>query len=185
MSGSGSRYWWIAGLLLCLPLAACDDSAPEKSAGGKSATAPRKPQVTDNMVAAVSSGKTATAVGVYFTLGAAPALDTALPVDVAILPHQDFSSLQARFKTQGDGLTLVSGQSFPPTANAKAEKALEHKLVLMPKKEGIYMVIASLETEGSEGSMSRIFSIPVIVAPPAPAAAEPAAATPEPAPTTH
>jgi hypothetical protein len=185
MSGSGSRCWWIVGLLLCLPLAACDDSAPEKSTDGKSVAAPRKPQVTDNMVAAVSSGKTATAVGVYFTLGAAPTLDTALPIDVAILPHQEFTTLQARFQTQGDGLTLMSGDSFPSTANAKAETALEHKLVLMPKKEGVYMVIANLETEGKEGSVSRIFSIPVIVAPPAPAAAEPAAATPEPAPTTH
>jgi hypothetical protein len=45
--------------------------------------------------------------------------------------------------------------------------------VLMPQKAGVYMVTANLETLGTEGMVSRIFSIPVIVAP----AAAPAPAT--------
>jgi hypothetical protein len=180
MAGSGSRLWWIVALLACVPLAACDDSAPEK--GAKSTTtAPKKRTVADDMVAAVSAGKAATAVNVYFTLGNAPTIDTALPVDVAVLPHLDFTSLQARFSTQGDGLLVVSGDVIQPVADARAETPLEHKLVLMPKKEGVYMVTVILDTEGSDGSVSRIFSIPVIVTPPggaAPAAPVPPAAPP-------
>lgn len=174
MAGTGSRYGWIVALLVVSLLTACDASAPEKPAGEKGAgPAPRKRStVADNMVAAVAAGKSATAVGVYFTLGNAPTVDTALPVDLAILPHQDFASLQARFSSQSDGLVLVSGDSIQPVTNASAETALEHKLVLMPKKDGVYMVTAILETEGSDGSMSRIFYIPVIVTPPGRAATE-------------
>jgi hypothetical protein len=136
------------------------------------------------MVAAVSAGKSSTVVGVYFVLGNVPAVDTALPIDVTIVPHQDFVSLQARFYTQGDGLTLVSGDLLPPSTNAKSESPFEHKLVLMPRKEGVYMVSVNLETEGTEGSVSRIFSIPVIVAPAVTAAPAAPTATP-PAPATN
>jgi hypothetical protein len=174
MAGSGSRLWWIVAFFACVPLMACSDPAPEQSGTKSSASgAAKKRTVADDMVAAVSVGKASTAVNVYFTLGNVPTVDTALPVDVAILPHLEFTSLQARFSTQGDGLTLVSGDVVAPVTNAKPEAPLEHKLVLMPKKEGVYMVTVVLDTEGSDGSVSRIFSIPVIVA--APAAAAPAA----------
>lgn len=187
MSGTGSRCGWIVGLLVCLSLAACGDPAPEKSAGAKAApkaAGPARAKVDDNMVAAVPAGKSSTAVGVYFTLGNAPAIDSALPVDVAIIPHEDFVSVQARFNTQGDGLTLVSGDLLQPVANVKAESTLEHKVVLMPRKEGVYMVTVNLETESNTGSVSRIFSIPVIVAPPG-GAAESAPAAPPPTPATN
>lgn len=177
MIGSGSRLGWIAAIFACAPLLGCGDSAPEKAAS-KPAAAAKKRTVADNMVAAVSAGKSATAVNVYFTLGNAPTIDRALPVDVAILPHLDFVSLQARFSTPNDGLTLVSGDVIEPVTNPKAETALEHKLVLMPKKEGVYMVTVILDTEGADGSISRIFSIPVIVTPPGAAAAEAPATAP-------
>lgn len=185
MTGIGFRHGWIVALLVVLPLAACGDSAPEKSADAKTATtAPKKAKLNDNMVAAVSAGKSSTVVGVYFALGNAPTIGTALPIDVAIVPHQDFTSLQARFYTQGDGLTLVSGDLLPPSTNARSETPLDHKMVLMPRKEGVYMVSVNLETEGTEGSVSRIFSIPVIVAPAVTAAPAAPAATP-PAPATN
>jgi len=179
MTVTGSRHGWIVALAVALALAACGDSAPEKSSAPKSTAAtPKKAQLNDNMVAAVSAGKSSTVVGVYFVLGNAPAVDTALPIDVTIVPHQDFVSLQARFYSQGDGLTLVSGDLLPPVTNAMSEKTLDHKLVLMPRKEGVYMVTVNLETEGTEGSVSRIFSIPVIVAPAGGAAPEAPAPNP-------
>jgi len=167
-SATVARHWWIAAACCCLLLAACGRDAPEKSAAGKpknAAAAPRAASVTDNMVAAVSAGKSATVVGVYFTLGAAPTVGTALPIDVAILPHVDFISLRARFDSPGGGLALVSGDNLAPLSDLKAEKAIEQKLVFMPQKPGVYMVTANVETDGSEGTVSRIFSIPVIVAP--------------------
>ena len=176
MTGSAVRHGWIVAFSVCALLAACGDDAPEKPADGKSPVTAAKPKgqkVTDTMVAAVSAGKSSAAVGVYFTLGNSPTVDTALPVDIAILPHQDFSSLRARFDAPGGGLTLLSGDNLEPIENLEAEAPLVHKLVLMPQKPGVYMVTANLETLGTEGMVSRIFSIPVIVAP----AAAPAATT--------
>jgi hypothetical protein len=185
MTGSALRHGWIVASAVCALLAGCGDDAPEKPVDGKSpaiAATPKGQNVTANMVAAVSAGKSSAAVGVYFTLGNSPKVDAALPVDIAILPHQEFSSLSARFDAPGDGLTLVSGDNLEPIENLKAEAPLVHKLVLMPKKAGVYMVTANLETQGADGMVSRIFSIPVIVAPAASAAAEPApAAAPAPA----
>lgn len=176
---------WIVALTAGLALAACGDDAPEKPAGpAKTApAAPKKAVVGDEMVAAVSAGKSATAIGVYFELGDVPTIDAALPVDIVIVPHQDFTSLQARVLLQGEGLTLVSGDLLQPISDVKAETSIPHKLVLMPRKEGVYMVTVNLDTQASEGSVSRIFSIPVIVAAaggastPAPAATPPAPAT--------
>jgi hypothetical protein len=179
MMGTGSRLGWIVALLVGLPLAACHDSAPDKPADTKTtAVPPKKAKVNDDMVAAVSAGKSSTVVGVYFTLGSVPTIDSALPIAIAIVPHQDFTGLQARFSTQGDGLRLMSGDLLERVANVEAESSLEHKLVLMPKKEGVYMVSVNLETEDSAGSVSRIFSIPVIVTPADGAAQEGHASTP-------
>jgi hypothetical protein len=47
----------------------------------------------------------------------------------------------------------------------------------MPARDGVYMITVNVDTEGKEGIVSRIFSIPVIVAP----AAAPAAPNPAPA----
>ncbi len=176
MAGSAVRHGWIVAFSVCALLAACGDDAPEKRADGKSPATAAKPKgqkVTDTRVAAVSAGKSSAAVGVYFMLGNSPTVATALPVDIAILPHQDYSSLRARFDSPGGGLTVVSGDNLEPIENLKAEEPLVHKLVLMPQKAGVYMVTANLETLGTEGMVSRIFSIPVIVAP----AAAPAPAT--------
>jgi hypothetical protein len=110
-----------------------------------------------------------------------------LPVDIVIVPHQEFSSVAVHFFGQ-DGLTLVSGDSLGPVSEVQPEKPIKHQLVLMPVKEGIYMVNATVETIGGDGTVSRIYSIPVLVsAPPPPAAATPAPATaPAPAtPSTH
>jgi len=187
MTGSAVRHGWIVAFSVCALLAACGDDAPEKPADGKSAANAHRSKgqkVTDNMVAAVSAGKSSAAVGVYFMLGNSPTVATALPVDIAILPHQEFSSLRARFDAPGGGLTLISGDNIEPVENLEAEEPLVHKLVLMPQKDGVYMVTANLETMGTEGMVSRVFSIPVIVAPAGGAAAEAAPAA-EPAPATN
>jgi hypothetical protein len=181
MNGTGARHGWIVAICAGAMLSACGDPEPAPSSEAKAAAAaPAKARrVTDNMVAAAAAGKSAAAVGVYFTLGNAPTVNTALPVEVAILPHQDFSTLRARFDSPGGGLTLMSGDLVGPIENVKAEAPLEHKLVLMPQKDGVFVVTANLETAGTEGMVSRIFSIPVIVAP---AEAAPAETPPPPAP---
>jgi hypothetical protein len=180
MIGSAARHGWIVAFSVGVLLAACGDDAPEKPKDTKPAVGAANAKargVTDNMVAAVAAGKSSAIVGVYFMLGNSPQVDTALPVDIAILPHRDFSSVRALFDVSGGGLTLISGDAFEPIENAKAESPLAHKLVLMPQQAGVYVVTVNLETVGAEGTVSRVFSIPVIVAPAAGAAAESAPGT--------
>jgi hypothetical protein len=132
------------------------------------------------MVAAVSAGKASNVIGLHFSLGASPTVNTPLPVKVAIVPHRKFSSIRVHFESQ-DGLAAASGDNFGPVTNPEAETALSHDLILLPSREGMFVVTSSVETESEDGNVTRIFSIPVIVAA-AVAAAPPAAPAPAPEP---
>jgi hypothetical protein len=150
-------------------LSACDKSPSDDSAGPSSGVAkPAKskaPGLAENMVMAVSAGKGAAVVSVHFALGKLPAVNEALPVDIVLVPHQEFSSLRAHFDSR-DGLALTTGSDFGPESTPSVEKPLTHQLILLPSREGMSMLSVSVETESaSEGTVTRIYSIPVIVSP--------------------
>jgi hypothetical protein len=155
-----------ATLAGCTLLAACDNSGNQADANK---TAPSKPKaskpasITDQMVAAVSTTRSATVIGVYFSLGKTPVVREALPVDIVLVPHEKMSKVVGHFDGQ-DGIAVVSGEAMEPKTDVEPESNLKHQLVLMPMAEGVFMINASIETEGSEGTVSRVFSIPVIVA---------------------
>lgn len=183
MFTTGARAFVFAAVICGGMLAACDDS-PEQSDTTTTAAKPRAPAkiagLEPDMVAAVSAGKTAATLSVHFAVRAVPAVDHPLPVDIAIVPHRDFTSLRAHFESR-DGLPMTSGEVFGPRGDSPKEKALTHELVLQPAKEGLFMIMAIVETEGEDGTVTRVFSIPVIVSPPEPTAAPAPAATPAPA----
>jgi len=155
----------LAGLVV---LAGCGDPPPEQSATPATTGTQAKPQkaaqLAGEMVAAVSAGKNATAVGVHFALGTPPTVAVPLPVEIAIVPHQKFATVSAHFESH-DGLALATGEDFGPVNDVGAEKVLTHQLVLLPSKEGMFMVTASVDTVSDDGNVVRIFSIPVIVGP--------------------
>jgi hypothetical protein len=173
-----SRYSFVAVVAGVGLLAACDDSAkaPDATAPVVS-TMPAKPKAEGlpaNMVSAVSAGKSSAAIGMHFALGAKPEVNKALPVEIAIVPHQEFDSVRAHFESQ-DGLSVSVGEEYGPLSSPAAERALKHQLVLLPTREGVFVIAASVDTIDSAGNITRVFSIPVVVSP---AASEPA--TPEP-----
>ena len=185
MNGSRAVVALIVLFAGCASLMACDDSAPEgesKAASPAAAKGPKLAQPAENMVAAVPAGKSAKFIGVHFSLGSAPRVSQALPVEIAIIPHESFTLLGASFEVP-DGLTLISGEVLPPTKDAGAEEPIKHQLAVMPARVGVFVITATVETEGAEGTVSRVFSIPVIVAPPAAAGAAtaPSAAVDSPA----
>lgn len=171
------------GLLTCVFAAGCDD-APEPKTNPGTTTATAKPagsntaQLPANMVAAVSAGRSASMIGLHFALEDVPAVGKPLPVAIAIVPHQNFASVRALFEAP-DAVVLATGNQFPPQAAVKAETVLTHKILLQPKQEGVFLVTAAVETEGEDGTVTRIYSIPVIVHA---AAADAAAPAPAPAP---
>lgn len=163
-------------------LNACGDAPPEEqqssTSADKKAPPPKMANVAGDMVAAVSAGKAASAISIHFALRASPIVNKALPVDVAIVPHRKFSLVRVHFEGT-EGLAATAGEDFEPKAGIESETALTHQLVLLPTREGMFMVTASVETEGEDGNITRIYSIPVIVAA---AAAEIPPAEPAPAP---
>jgi hypothetical protein len=180
MMPTGCRSHSFIGLSVAcaavLLLAACDDAPTEQPT--QSATKPVKsPELAlpPEFVAAVSAGRNSSVISVHFVLRNSPTVNQALPVDIAIVPHQLFTSVRAHFDSR-DGLIVATGNELTTQTDPKPEKPIEHELVLMPDKDGVFMVSAIVETEGLDGTISRVFSIPVIVAPPAVAA--PAAAAP-------
>jgi hypothetical protein len=170
-------------------LAGCGDPPPEPtttpSSAATPAAGPKSAQLSSKMVSAVSASKNSTAISVHFSLESTPSVSQPLPVEIVIVPHQEFETVRAHFESQ-EGLSLPTGADFGPASDVDPEKPLSHQLVLLPGKEGMFMVTVSVDTVGSEGNIVRIFSIPVIVgsaqpaSAPAPAPSE--APKPQPAP---
>jgi len=182
MSSLRVRAAVVVALASGVLLAACghssDDAPPPTAAPVATTPKPAKAKLADQMVAAVSQAKNATAVGVHFMLGGTPTVNQDVPLEIAIVPHEKFVSLRMNLAGH-EGITVLSGDAFGPKSNVEPEKAFMHEVVLHPTSEGVFTLAATVETEGSDGLVSRDYSIPVIVSPvAAPAAATPPAATP-------
>lgn len=163
---------------------ACNDPPPPQPASG--ATGSGKPaskpeaQVPPNMVSAVSASKTAALISVHFRLETPPVVGKPLGVEIAVIPHRAFNTLHALFETP-DSVILAMGERFDAPGAVKAETVLTHKLVVQPTQEGVFLITAAVESESEEGTITRIYSIPVIVYGEIPAR-KPAASPPDPAP---
>src|SRR5688572_24683981 len=104
-----------AALICTCVLVACDDAPPEPKGGApvvnKVDSPPKVASIGKDMVAAVSSGKSSNFISVHFALRESPTVNKALAVDVAIVPHREFSSVSVHFNSQ-DGLVTTSGDIF-------------------------------------------------------------------------
>jgi len=176
MSRTGFHALLLAVASACVLLTACGSSEPDPAATSAvpKPAVPKNPKLGDKYVAAVSHSKSADALGVHFSLGAIPQAGQVLPIDIAIVPNLKFAAVRAHFYVQ-EGITLISGDTLEPQSNVEPGKQIGHPLVLKPTAEGVFMISVTVETEGADGSVSRVFSIPIIVsAPPAEAPAVPA-----------
>src|SRR5262245_31790458 len=151
MSSSKRAPFAVLALVCAALLAACDD-APEQST-----TAPSTPQAASKvaglppeMVAAVSAGKSASVISVHFALRGLPSVAKPLPVDIAIVPHVPFESVRVVFEAR-DGLTLSeAGKSVGPVLNPSPEKSITHHVDVQPMRDGVFVISATVETEGAE-----------------------------------
>jgi hypothetical protein len=161
---------------------ACDDAPAPKAPASTATPAPAKSKLAElppHMVAAVSSGRTAEAISVHFALEAAPAIGKELPVTVAIVPHRPFASIRALF--QGPESLGMSSNHFEQRKDVGSEVVFTHRFTLQPTEEGVFLITAAVDTEGEDGQLTRIYSIPIIIhsaATPAKPAGNPSPATP-------
>jgi hypothetical protein len=177
------RGFFAIALVALVMLAACGESpsdAGQAASASNKPVAPKADGLPPEMVAAVSASNTSSVISVHFALGATPVVNQPLPVEIAVVPHQEFASLLAHFDAQG-GLAVTVGGTLDAVTSIAPEKPIRHQLVLLPREAGVFMVTAVIDSQGQEGNMTRVFSIPVIVAaqapPPASDPPKPAAAT--------
>jgi hypothetical protein len=164
---SSRRILAVSASALFAALAGCGDPAPEQSTSSTSVTPAKKPKteaLPSEMVAAVAAGKSSTAISVHFALASPPTVASPLPVKIAIVPHEPFATVRVHFESH-EGLTMPEGEDFGPVNDVQPEKTLSHQLMLLPAREGMFMVTAAVDTLGEEGNVIRIFSIPVVVGP--------------------
>jgi hypothetical protein len=161
----------MAVAVLLLGLYGCGSSKDSKDAdAGKTAASAGKKHVTtpgslalEDMVAAVSAGKGGPPVGLKFELRAPPQVGQPLEMDVAILPDaQSIERINARF-SGSDGLELVDGGDLAAVDKPALGTVIRHVVRVLPKQDGIYTVTAAVSVDLASDSITRTFTIPVIV----------------------
>jgi hypothetical protein len=155
---------------LLLGLHGCGSSKDSNAATGKTSANVGKKHVTDpgklapeDMVAAVSAGKGGPPVGLKFELRSPPQAGQALDMDLVILPDaQSIERIIAKFQGS-DGLDLVEGGDLAAVDKPAQGSVIRHVVRVLPKQDGIYTVTAAVSVDLPSDSITRTFTIPVIV----------------------
>jgi hypothetical protein len=117
----------------------------------------------EDMVAAVSAGKGGPPVGLKFELRASPQAGQPLELDFAILPDaQSIERINARFQGS-DGLDLVDGGDLAAVDKPAQGSIIRHVVRVLPKQDGIFTVTAAVSVDLASDSITRTFTIPIIV----------------------
>ena len=165
-----SRVGWavaVAGLLL--GLCACGSSSKSADAAHSKQTSTNK-RVTDpssrppeDMVAAVSVGKGGPPVGLKFELRSSPQAGQLVDLDLAVIPDAAaIERIDGRFDG-GDNLSLVEGGDLGAVEKPAQGSVIRHVVRLLPKQDGIFTVTAAVTVTLANDSITRTFTIPVVV----------------------
>jgi hypothetical protein len=127
-------------------------------------------QVTDpsarppeDMVAAVSVGKGGPPVGLKFELRAPPEAGQAVDLDIVVLPDAPaIERIDGRFDG-GESLSLVEGGDLGSVDKPAQGSIIRHVVRLLPKQDGIFTVTAAVTVTLATDSITRTFTIPVVV----------------------
>ena len=167
-----TRISWAVWLLLgiALALAGCGSSSSQAGATGSgkkkvvhARTLEPGNRSPDDMVSAVTAGKAGPPVSLKFELRQPPKPGEALDVDVAVLPDAPaINRIYGRFQA-GEGLDLVDGGQLGQVDKPAAGSIIRHLVRILPKQDGIYTLTATISVDQGDDSMTRVFSIPVIV----------------------
>jgi hypothetical protein len=166
-----SRAGWavgVAGLLLvlygCGSSSGSSDAAHSKEKGAASQRvsdpSTRSPQ---DMIAAVSVGKGGPPVGLKFELRSKPEAGQPLDLDFVVLPDApEIERIDARFDG-GENLALVDGETLAAVQKPALGSVIRHLVRLLPKQDGIFTVTAAVTVTLANDSITRTFTIPIVV----------------------
>jgi hypothetical protein len=167
-----------AGLLcvVSVSLFGCNWAGSE-GATSASGVAARKPSAADSdMVAAVSTTRSAGVVELRFAVAKRPKVGEPVEIEFSITPSVPLDGLFARFQVT-EGLQLVAGGETEHLEDAPGGVSVGHKVTVLPEADGIFYITAVVLADSETESVARTFTIPLIAgqgfveSPAAPAAA--------------
>jgi len=165
-----SRVGWavaVAGLLL--GLCACGsssksaDAAHSKQSSTNKRVADPSTRAPEDMVAAVSVGKGGPPVGLKFELRSSPQAGQLVDLDLVVIPDAAaIERIDGRFDG-GENLSLVEGGDLGAIEKPAQGSVIRHVVRLLPKQDGIFTVTAAVTVTLANDSITRTFTIPVVV----------------------
>jgi len=115
------------------------------------------------MVSAVSAGKGGPPVEMKFELRGTPQAGQPMDVDIVVLPDAPaISRLYGQFKG-GEGIDVVEGGELAAVDKPAQGTVIRHVVRVVPKEDGIFTLSAAVSVELADDSVTRTFTIPVIV----------------------
>lgn len=158
------RNWLVPMLLL---VAGCSGQQQPAATSGRApaAAAVKAGSVqADDLVAAVTTARSRTPIDVKFRLKSRPQLNAPLEIELALAVTTPGEVTRVLLSLQGlEGFELVSDQRvvFEQFEQSATQTTT---LVAMPRRAGIYYITATALVDDSRGgSLSRVYSIPVVV----------------------
>jgi hypothetical protein len=137
-------------------------AAASAIAGGAAGQEQAAPAIDDDMVEAVSSAKSDDLpVQVRFALRERPEIGKSSELDLVMIPSAPLDRLITVFHAE-DGLSVSAGAE--PTQRDRPEPGvpIRHRLTIVPQRDGIFYVTATVLVDSASGSVARTFTIPVI-----------------------
>jgi hypothetical protein len=117
----------------------------------------------EDMVAAVSVGKGGPPVGLKFELRSQPQAGQTVDLDIAVLPDAPaIDRIDGKFDG-GENLPLVEGGDLATIERPAQGTVIRHLVRLLPKQDGIFTVTAAVTVTLTNDSITRTFTIPVVV----------------------
>lgn len=166
-----SQILWLVPMVL---LAACgpDPGAGDAATAAASPKAQAKPAVARpqadplaTMARAVGNGKPGAAVDIRYDLTARPEVGKPIEVQIALVPGAGVEAMDVTFSGM-EGITL-SGALTATFAGVKTGEPYKHTLSVLPDRNGVFYITASVSAQMGGASSGRTFSIPFVVGTPA------------------
>jgi hypothetical protein len=162
--------WTVAVALLLQGLHGCGSSSSASGDVAHSGAKKVAHQVADpsnrapeDMVAAVTAGKGGPPVGLRFEVRSSPEAGQPVDVDLAILPNAvAIDHIDGQIQG-GESVSVVEGGDIPAVEKPAQGTVIRHVVRLLPRQDGIFTLTAAINVDFGTESITRNFTIPLIV----------------------
>jgi hypothetical protein len=114
------------------------------------------------MVSAVGGSKGGAGIDLKFDLRGAPVVGEAVDIDIALIPLYELNQVYATFEAT-DGLEITKGDKTPQIEHPAVGMPITHTVTIVPRRDGVLYLSAVVLSDSASESVTRAFSIPVIV----------------------